>query len=319
MTTILQQGLLNDRYYWATKTSYETPPGRTANRRTVEYRIMIVSFHPLFEADKNIICAGRQPNEEDLAAIRAADAVILSQGCYQALYEMARENCPHVFPNYDARFKYPGKINQIKLFRKVKVAHPASEIFSHVASFQQQYHEGLTKLSFNFPLVFKLDWGGEGETVYLISSADDLQKTLKKAAEYEKSGQAGFILQEYIPSKGRTLRVVILGQRVISYWRIQENNDGFYSNLSKGAVIDSEAEPGLQQKAVALIKYLCQKSGINLAGFDVIFSSENENPDPMLLEINYFFGRKGLGGSENYYRILLEEIRNWLTRRNLVE
>ena len=280
---------------------------------------MIVSFHPLFEADKNIICAGRQPNKEDLAAIRAADAVILSQGCYQALYEMARENCLHVFPNYDARFKYPGKINQIKLFRKVKVAHPASEIFSNVASFQKQYHEGLTRLSFNFPLVFKLDWGGEGETVYRISSADDLQKTLKKAAEYEKSGQAGFILQEYIPSNGRTLRVVILGQRVISYWRIQENNDGFYSNLSKGAVIDSEAEPGLQQKAVAVIKYLCQKSEINLAGLDVIFSSENENPDPMLLEINYFFGRKGLGGSENYYRILLEEIQNWLTRRNLVE
>jgi ribosomal protein S6--L-glutamate ligase len=280
---------------------------------------MVVSFHPLFEADKNIICAGRQPNGEDLAAIKSADAVILSQGCYQALYEMARENCSHVFPNYDARFKYPGKINQIKLFRKVRVAHPASEIFSRVSSFQQQYHEGLTKLSVNFPVVFKLDWGGEGETVYLIKSAENLQKTLKKAAEYEKSGQAGFILQEYISSNSRTLRVVILGQRVISYWRVQEKNDGFYSNLSKGAVIDSEAEPGLQQKAVALVKYLCQKTGINLAGFDVLFSSENGDPDPMLLEINYFFGRKGLGGSENYYRILLQEIRNWLTRLNLVE
>ena len=56
-----------------------------------------------------------------------------------------------------------------------------------------------------------------------------------------------------------------------------------------------------------------------VAGFDVIFSSANGDPDPMLLEINYFFGRKGLGGSENYYRILLEEIRNWLIRRNLVE
>ena len=280
---------------------------------------MIVSFHPLFEADKNIICAGREPNGEDLTAIRAADAVILSQGCYRALYEMTRENCPHVFPNYDARFKYPGKINQIKLFRKVKVAHPTSEIFSHLSLFQQQYHEGLTKLAFNFPVVFKMDWGGEGETVYLISSVDNLQKTLIKAAEYEKTGQAGFILQEYISSNNRTLRVVILGQQVISYWRIQENNDGFYSNLSKGAVIDSEAELGLQQKAVALIKDLCQKTGINLAGFDVIFSSENENPDPMLLEINYFFGRKGLGGSENYYRMLLAEIQNWLTRRNLAE
>jgi len=278
---------------------------------------MIAPFTPLFEADKNIICAGREPNGDDLAAIKSADAVILSQGCYRELYDMARENCPHVFPNYDARFKYPGKINQIRLFRKFKVAHPASEIFSQVASFHQRYHEELTKLAFNLPVVFKLDWGDEGETVYLINSADNLQETLKKAAEYEKSGQAGFILQEYISSNSRTLRVVVLGQRVISYWRIQEKNDGFYSNLSKGAKIDSEAEPGLQQKAVALVKDLCQKTGINLAGFDVIFSSENGDPNPMLLEINYFFGRKGLGGSENYYRILLAEIRNWLTTLNL--
>jgi ribosomal protein S6--L-glutamate ligase len=280
---------------------------------------MIVSFHPLFEADKNIICAGRQPTEEDLSAIRAADAVILSQGCYRALYEMARENCPHVFPNYEARFKYPGKINQLKLFRKFKISHPASKIFSEVASFQQQYGETLAELPFAFPVVFKLDWGGEGETVYLIKSAGDLREILQKIAGYETSGQAGFILQEYIVSNSRTLRVVILGRQVISYWRIQENNDGFYSNLAKGAKIDLEAQPALQLKAVALVKYLCQKTGINLAGFDVIFSSENDDPDPMLLEINYFFGRKALGGSENYYRILLTEIRNWLARRNLVE
>jgi ribosomal protein S6--L-glutamate ligase len=280
---------------------------------------MIVSFHPLFEADKNIICAGRQPNEEDLAAIRAADGVILSQGCYRTLYEMARENCPHVFPNYDARFEYPGKINQIKLFRKFKISHPASKIFSDVASFQQQYGETPIKLSFAFPVVFKLDWGGEGETVYLIKSAGELREILQKIAGYETSDQAGFILQEYIASNSRTLRVVILGRQVISYWRIQKNNDGFYSNLAKGAKIDSEAQSELQHKAVVLVQYLCQKTGINLAGVDVIFSSENGDLDPMLLEINYFFGRKGLGGSENYYRILLAEIRNWLTRRNLVE
>jgi ribosomal protein S6--L-glutamate ligase len=280
---------------------------------------MIVSFHPLFEADKNIICAGRQPNKADLSAIRAADAVILSQGCYRALYEMARDNCPHVFPNYDARFEYPGKINQIRLFRKFKISHPASEIFSDVVSFQQQHGETPATLSVDFPVVLKLDWGGEGETVYLVKSAGELREILQKITEYETSGQAGFILQDYIPSNRRTLRVVVLGRQVISYWRIQENNDGFYGNLSKGAIIDSEAQPELQHKAVALVKYLCQKTGINLAGFDVIFSSANGDPDPMLLEINYFFGRKGLGGSENYYRMLLAEIRNWLARRNLVE
>ena len=273
---------------------------------------MIVSFHPLFEADQNIICAGRKPNAEDLAAIRAAKAVILGQGCYQSLYEMARANCANVFPNYDAKFKYPGKIGQIKLFRKINVCHPATETYSDIASFQTQYHQNPEQLPFEYPIVFKLDWGGEGDTVYLVNSAEQLQKILKQTAEFEKSGQTGFLLQEYIESGNKALRVVVIGQRFISYWRVQQNIGDFYANLSKGAVIDSDAEPGLQQKAVAVVRELCQETGINLAGLDVIFSSENEDPTPMLLEINYFFGRKGLGGSEAYYKILQAEIQTWL-------
>jgi ribosomal protein S6--L-glutamate ligase len=273
---------------------------------------MIVSFHPLREADKNIICAGREPNAADLAAIKAAKAVILSQGCYRSLYEMARANCPTVFPNYDARFKYPGKIGQIRLFRQFNISYPPTEIYTDVASFQNRHTEGLTQLAVNFPFVFKLDWGGEGDTVYLVDSSENFKNILQQTSEFEKSGQTGFMLQKFIASGHRTLRVVIIGQRLISYWRILQNSNGFQTNLSKGAVIDSEAEPELQQKAAALIQDVCQKTGINLAGFDVIFSSENPDPCPLLLEINYFFGRKGLGGSEAYYQILQEEIRAWL-------
>ena len=82
--------------------------------------------------------------------------------------------------------------------------------------------------------------------------------------------------------------------------------------MRKGAVIDATAQPELQRKAVALVAKFCQCTNINLAGFDLIFSAETADPEPMLLEINYFFGRKGLGGSEAYYVILQEEIRNWL-------
>jgi len=273
---------------------------------------MIVSYHPLFEADRNILCAGRHPDAQDLAAIQAAKAIILGQGCYQSLYEMARANCPNVFPNYDAKFKYPGKIGQIKLFRKIKAKHPSTELYSNIASFQKRNRQKPDSFPSEYPIVFKLDWGGEGETVYLINSVEQLQEIIKQTNKFEKSGQAGFLLQEYIASDNKTLRVAVIGQQIVSYWRIQQNSAAFHTNLRKGAVIDSEAEPGLQQKAVAVVKEVCQKTGINLAGFDVIFSSEIEDPEPMLLEINYFFGRKGLGGSEAYYKILHEEIQTWL-------
>ena len=274
---------------------------------------MIVSFHPIFEADKNIICAGRQPNKEDLDAIKAADAVILPQGCRRPLYEMAKSNCTNVFPNYDARFNYPGKIGQIKLFRAIDAPHPASEVFADVAAFGQWQSNASQIAGFDFPFVFKLDWGGEGETVFLIESAKNFHTVINKTTEFEKSGLTGFLLQEFIPSYNGTLRVAAIGQRLISYWRVQEHADGFYTNLKKGAKIDLESEPDLQHKAIALVKRLCAKAKINLAGLDVIFSSEAEQPEPLLLEINYFFGRKGLGGSEAYYRVLRQEIQRWLS------
>lgn len=67
---------------------------------------MILSFHPCFEADVNRICAGRGPHEGDVAAMQAAAAVILPQGCRQDLWQAAVRSCPHVFPDYHARFQY---------------------------------------------------------------------------------------------------------------------------------------------------------------------------------------------------------------------
>ena len=275
---------------------------------------MIVSFHPVFEADQNIICAGREPGSDDLAAIKAARAVVLPQGCRQSLYKMAIENCHHVFPNYDVRFDYPGKIGQIKLFQQNGTAHPHAETYASLDVFRQQYGENPKDGAFELPCVFKFDWGGEGETVYLINSREALQDVLYKAADFERSGQKGFLLQKYVPTRGKTLRVVTIGQRLISYWRIQKNVGAFKSSVSQGARIDAALAPERQNVAKVFVKNLCNKTGINLAGFDVIFAPIKEHIKPLMLEINYFFGRRGLGGSDAYYDILKNEINNWLSK-----
>jgi ribosomal protein S6--L-glutamate ligase len=274
---------------------------------------MIVSFHPMFEADKNIICAGREPDADDLAAVKAAEAVILPQGCRQSLYEMARDNCRHVFPDYETRFKYPGKIGQVRLFQESGTAHPHTETYRTLNDFRRRYGDGLKDIAFELPCVFKFDWGGEGETVFLINTRQDLKTVLQKAADFERSGQKGFLLQEYVPTEGRTLRVAVIGRTLISYWRIQENADNFLSSVSRGARIDSVLEPERQDGARGLVKNLCKKTGINLAGFDVIFAPVRESIKPLMLEINYFFGRRGLGGSDAFYEILTREIHNWLS------
>jgi ribosomal protein S6--L-glutamate ligase len=151
----------------------------------------------------------------------------------------------------------------------------------------------------------------------LIKSPEDFLSIIQTARKFENSNQQGFILQEYIPSENRSLRVVIIGQIMVSYWRIQPEPESFTSNIAKGAVIDFETDPGLQKEAVKSVKDFCLKTGIDLAGFDILFSSDAAKTTPLFLEINYFFGRRGLGGSEKFYQILNREIVKWIDRIGL--
>lgn len=276
---------------------------------------MILSFHPCFTGDKNIICAGRDPDQADIDALKRADIVVLPQGCSANLYHLARENCTHVFPDYDARFSYPGKIGQIRMFRELNAPHPDTEIYPSLEDFYN-YYGGLSKMpDMGIPFVFKFNWGGDGDNVFLVESPAVFQAVLQRALSYERTGQRGFLIQEYIRARNRSLRVAVIGQSAIAYWRIQKQNDHFRANLSKGAVTDFESDPELRAMAVDSAKSFCKKTGINLAGFDFLF--HDSGPEirirtPLFLEINYFFGRRGLGGSEKFYDLLNSEIRKWI-------
>jgi ribosomal protein S6--L-glutamate ligase len=272
---------------------------------------MILSFHPCIEGDKNILCAGRDPGPQDLAAIQSADAVLLPQGCTAPLYDMVcRCGKPH-FPDYGMRFRYPGKTGQIELFRNLGVHHPRTIIFRDLASFQEQFG-GPENPPFDFPFVFKFDWGGEGHTVFLIDSVPSFLEILRTTADFERTGFKGFLIQKLVSAGGRSLRVVVIGKKIISYWRVQRSDEAFYASIARGASIDAASDLPLQRAAVSLIKNFCRDTGINLAGFDLLFPSTEANPQALLLEINYFFGRDGLGGSEAYYGLLEREIKIWM-------
>ncbi|GBC62995.1 hypothetical protein DENIS_3984 [Desulfonema ishimotonii] len=275
---------------------------------------MILSFHPCFAGDVNMLCAGREPAEKELAAIRAADAVILPQGCRQSLYRMARDHCAHVFPNYDAKFDYPRKIGQLRLFQDCGVPHPRTETYPAAAHYFEHYGQRIRTPSVGFPFIFKFDWGGDGDNVFLIRSAQELRNAIRKATEFERTGQYGFLIQEYIPTARRSLRVVVVGEKYISYWRTQEDMDSFCINIARGGRVDPRTDPELRDRAVTDLRAFCVQTGINLAGFDFLFSTADAQQTPLFLEINYFFGRHGLGGSERYYTLLTDEIRNWLDR-----
>ncbi|MCK5405698.1 MAG: glutathione synthase [Desulfobulbaceae bacterium] len=264
----------------------------------------VLSYHLCIEAAQNRILSGT-PSVDDIKALESSDAVILPQPCRESLYRAACRSCSQVFPNYDAFFEYQGKTGQDRLFKKMGVPYPQTFSFFDVNQFSAKASP------LGFPFVFKLSWGGEGKNVFLVTSEKELAHCLVKARESEKQGEKGFLVQEYIPTGGRSLRVVVIHDRFFSYWR-QDENGGFYTNLAKGAVLDHQSSPDLQEKAVHALRDFCRKTKINLAGFDFLFDEKSQDPLPLFLEINYCFRCKGLGGVGEYHKLLAQGIKEWL-------
>ncbi len=276
---------------------------------------MILSFHPCFNGEKNIICAGRRPNIDDIQAIKKATAVILPQGCRPDLYKMARQHCRHVFPNYDARFNHPGKLGQIHLFRTTGAPHPLTMTFTSLSKYLHKWNETALVSHFPYPFVFKFNWGGEGHNVFLIQTAKDLENCLEQAAIFERSGQKGFLIQKYVDGLQRSLRVVIIGEAMYSYWRVQPGSASLLDlSIASGAHIDYFSDEAIQAEAIALTRTFCDQTRINLAGLDLVAASNPSDPKLSFLEINYYFGRRGLGGSSTFYKLLQKSIQGWIAQ-----
>ena len=270
---------------------------------------MLLSFHPIIEGDHNIWALAPIDNAL-IDLIRQASAIVLPQTVTRELYRLCRENCPKVFPNYDLRFSWEGKVGDTFLFWSNDIAHPKSIVFPNLESLIGEHPEMMDKSSHvDFPYVIKGAKGGEGRQVRLVKSEDDLENLIPTLKQWELAGNVGLVMQEYLAGLQRDLRIVVIGEEIRSYWRC---NDSFLHNVRQGGEIDRDSDIHLQKRGQEAVRDLCLKTGINLAGFDLVFPDEGTTP--LFLEINYTFGRNGLGGSEAFYSQLNRAVQNWLEK-----
>ena len=275
---------------------------------------MIASLHPCIIKDLNILCAGRSLKEKEKKRLAMAQAIIVPQGVTAEVYQECRRLVPRIFPYYDLRFSLEGKVGDALLFQYHQVPHPRTLIFRNRRTFFQLYPDAETPATLwsGYPLVLKADRGGEGTFVFLVTSRGELLEKLSLIPPEE-----GFVLQEKIDHGGRDLRVVILFDTFYAYWRVQPDADIFLTNQSQGAHIVHQGDEHLKQRAIEAVKGFCARTGINLAGFDILFDRVKDPGKPLFLEINYYFGRKGLGGSLRFYDLFQEAVDRWLASINL--
>lgn len=134
------------------------------------------------------------------------------------------------------------------------------------------------------PAIVKLQQGTQGigtmiaETPQAVSS---LLETLWAMGQ-------DIILQEYIAeSRGRDLRAIVVGKRVIASMRRQAKSGEFRSNLHRGGLgMRVDLEPRYAQAAITAATVM----GLEVAGVDMLESKSG----PKILEINSSPGLEGI-------------------------
>lgn len=145
----------------------------------------------------------------------------------------------------------------IELLGKVK---QCETIIAPLAFSKVDYSDFVKKAvqRLGLPIVFKERFGSFGEQVFLCESEEDILQKI--------SGKP-FLLQKYIAaSKGRDIRVEVVGGNVVTAMR-RVNNSDFRSNITNGAIAVkceiSEAEKEAAIKA-------CDILGLDFGGVDIL-------------------------------------------------
>ncbi|MBU1275849.1 MAG: hypothetical protein KJ720_10775 [Proteobacteria bacterium] len=274
----------------------------------------IVSYHPGLEADINLVLVSQRPlDDHDREVAREAGAILLPQICRADLFALARESGAPFFPNPAVHLSLDGKVGNHRLFADLGLPHPPTVEFADLTSAAKAWEEGRDDVAaLGAPLVAKGAGGGMGDNVFLVNNPAELRGLAGRLETYCHRGPSGLVLQRY-HAGAVDMRVELLHDAADVYWR-RAADEEFRANLCQGGTLIKDGSPAQRQAAVELARRLQKAAGLDLAGVDVIITSQGE---PLLLEVNFFFGRRALGGHEVFLERYLNAVRRWLAGQGL--
>lgn len=263
-----------------------------------------VSFRPEIRMEENLPPFTKIDDSRTIDLLRKAAGVLMPSFVSPWMYRSIIQYAKDWFPRLEVQFNFQGKTRQVYLFEKMGVRHPDSLVFETPVHLQAYLNEHGSP--WGYPMVLKGDLGGGGEAVFPIHRREDLPGHLSNLPKDKP-----LLIQKWVEHGGKDLRVVVYGDQAVSYFRV--GGGRFYNNVCRGGRLDHAGWPDLQRKGVAAVRAFCRRAGIDIAGFDLMFPDEGE---PVFIEVNFHFGRKGLGGTKEHRRHVLSAIQNW--RDNLI-
>ncbi len=255
-----------------------------------------------------LLFSQRPLNQGDRREVARAAAVLLPQVCRPDLYELVRGRGKPHFPRPRVHLAYDGKVGNHYLFKELGLPQPPTRAFEHLEQAARAWEAGELAGLGDPPLVAKGAGGGMGQNVFLVAGPEELLGLDRRLDTFCARGPSGLVLQRFVDCGGRDARVVLVGHWQDAFWRVGPPGQ-FRSNLSQGGRVERpDGDPDLE-RARSLARRLKDLAGFDLAAVDLLIPPGGQ---PLLLEINFYFGRQALGGSRAFSRIYLEAVRHWL-------
>lgn len=134
------------------------------------------------------------------------------------------------------------------------------------------------------PVVIKLLEGTQGIGVILA----DTNKVAEAIVETLQSTKQNVLIQKFVEeSKGKDIRAIVAGSKVIAAMRRTAKGDEFRSNVHRGGTIEAvKLDKNYEQTAIRATQLM----GLNVAGVDML---EGES-GPKIMEINSSPGLEGI-------------------------
>ena len=128
----------------------------------------------------------------------------------------------------------------------------------------------LVEKQVGFPCVLKVVTGSHGAGVYLCENAKQFEDLSELISSLDS--KTSMIIQEYISSsRGRDLRVIVIGGRVVGAMQRKSTDGSFKANISRGGQGEAyDVDDELEMLSIQVAKVL----DLDIAGVDLLFAGD---------------------------------------------
>ncbi len=187
-----------------------------------------------------------------------------------------------VINTHSAVHRAKNKVRTLQLLHHYDIPMPRTVIIFHSDVLDKVMGE------FKYPVVVKSAYGAGGSGVFIAETKRSLKPVVEHLLRKREGVREPIKIQEYIAeSKGKDLRLFVVGKRVVATMQRSAQKGDFRSNFHKGGSVKG-VEPTEEEREMAVRASL--NLGLDVSGVDILRTKKG----PVIIEINSQPGLEGI-------------------------